>query len=1402
MGATGIALLGPLSVNGHGDVETVSLAPRDRVVLAALAVHPGEVVSAERLADALWGARPPASWNKVVPGCVMRLRRVLGAEAIETSGHGYRLVVPADEIDAQRFQRLVGRGRQLLTLGEAERAAHQLGEALALWRGRALIELAEWEPGRIEASRLEELRLDAEEARIDACLQSGQHREVLGEAQTRVAEAPLRERRWALLALAQYQAGRQGEALRTLRQARSLLSSELGLDPGPELVALEQAILRQDPSLVAEAVLTEPSATCPYLGLVPYDVGDSEGFFGRDAEVAECRRRLAMARVLAVVGPSGCGKSSIVRAGVVAALEREGRRVVVATPGAHPMDTLAWVPADRDTVLVIDQCEEALTLCSDIDEHTQFFHALAERAERCPLVVAIRADRLGDLSAHPTFARIVQRGFVLLGAMGEDDLRAAIEGPARQAGLLLEPGLVDLLVGEVADEPGALPLLSHALRQTWQQREGRTLTVAGYRKTGGIRGAVAHTAEEVYQRLPAEQRPLLRDLLLRLVAPSPNGEPVRARVPRRTLAADGVHEGLIEQLAAARLVTTDGEAVALAHEALARAWPRLRAWLDDDVGGQRILRHLAGAADTWEAMGRPESELYRGLRLNQAVDWCDDARPALSPIERAFLEAGTTLAAAEQRVAEEQTRRQVRINRRLRVLLAGVGILLVAAIVAGLLAWRQAERADRAAAVADAGRVASFSRTVTDTDRALLLAVEAARLDTSPETRASLLAALARRPAMVASAIGRELPATVEVNPVSGRVAVGGEHVSLHDAGTLGQLARADVPGLELAFHPDGRQLAIALGENLLDPRPVRLVDANTLEDVPVQLGGSIEPEASIWDLDYSSDGQFLAAAISVYSTKGQDIGREEVVVWDMTAPSRLPRRIETHAWAAALSPDGRMLYVGGLEVDTRLGVERPGVRVYDVATGRRLRAVYEPIESRHLGHRDQSDLLEVSPDGMTLAVGDGTDIVLLEASTLALQRRLSGPPERVQTVEFSHNGTMVASGSDHGTVLVWNVVAGTRRHELQGDVDDVWGLAFSPDDAIVYSEGGKLLAWDVRGDQRFVRRVVQPEGDDSFSSRAVPAPDGEAVAYFANTESGVRQGTIRFRDVATGRLGEPIETGHANRGAAWRPPGAEQFATTDGEGFVRVWDWRRGDLVAERKVAQGYVGGVAYSADGRRIVVGERSGAVFQVDADTLEPISDRIEVDAVIRELFATPDADTVLALLAGNSYAVIDLLDGTVAETELGVDPAWVDVSPDGTRFAVGAATGEVGVADIRTGEWVRPPAGSHDGWVQRVTYAPDGSVFISAGNDGQVKVWDGRTGEPLATIAPGTSNVWAAGEFLPDGHTIIVATRDGAVYTWDTRVESWIEFACRVAGRNLTDAEWRDTFADRPHRTTCP
>ena len=408
-------------------------------------------------------------------------------------------------------------------------------------------------------------------------------------------------------------------------------------------------------------------------------------------------------------------------------------------------------------MLVVDQCEEAVSLCGDASERSRFFAALADHAG--PLVVALRADRLGDVAAHPAFAALVERGLYLLKAMDETGIRAAIEGPARRAGLLVEPGLVDLLVRDVEGEPGALPLLSHALLQTWANREGRTLTVAGYHASGGIRGAVAQSAELVYEKAAPGQRLLLRDLLLRLVTPSPEGEPVRSRIPRRVIATDPDHEQVIELLVGARLVTSDEDMVELAHEALARAWPRLRGWLDDDVDGQRILRHLALAADTWDAMGRPDAELYRGMRLARALEWRERATPDLNAAEREFLDASQRHADA-QRHAARRRRRAVTT-----ALAAGVAVTATLAAIALVNQRRadheaerasdeaerandeaeragdEAQRADQEADRARAQALAASAISALDEDPSLakLLAVTSAiATDPTPETTAAL----------------------------------------------------------------------------------------------------------------------------------------------------------------------------------------------------------------------------------------------------------------------------------------------------------------------------------------------------------------------------------------------------------------------------------------------------------------------------------------------------------------------------------------------------------------------------------------------------------------------------------------------------------------------------------------
>ena len=239
---------------------------------------------------------------------------------------------------------------------------------------------------------------------------------------------------------------------------------------------------------------------------------------------------------------------------------------------------------------------------------------------------------------------------------------------------------------------------------------------------------MAKSAEDVYEAVPVEDRPLLRDLSLRLVAPGLEGEPVRGPVARRlwhpirsTTSRSSCWSG--------RVLTSDDGVVELAHEALARAWPRLRGWLDDDSEGQRIRRHLTGAADAWDALGRPDTELLRGVRLRQTLEWRERATPDLTVVEQHFITAAEAHAEEERRSAVAQAQRQKRVNRRLRALLAGVAVLLLVATLAGLAAVRQADRAREATVAADARRVGTQALVEPDVDQSLLLAVAANDLD-------------------------------------------------------------------------------------------------------------------------------------------------------------------------------------------------------------------------------------------------------------------------------------------------------------------------------------------------------------------------------------------------------------------------------------------------------------------------------------------------------------------------------------------------------------------------------------------------------------------------------------------------------------------------------------------------
>src|SRR6266508_1401327 len=556
-------LLGPLEVWREGRPLRLG-GERQRALLALLLLHANEVVPRERLIEELFGGDASETGVNALQVGISRLRRLLGESrssngdggVLLTRPPGYLLRAEPEQLDVALFEQLLARGRQSLAERDAAAAAGTMREALALWRGPALADLALLEFAQPEIRRLEELRLSALMERIEADLALGRADEVVPDLEALVQANLLQERLRGQLMLALYRAGRQADALEVYRQTRELLREELGLEPSKALQELEPSMLRQEAALDVEAGPAPPEpeggpVVCPFKGLAPFDVADAEFFFGRERVIAELVARLTSATFVGVVGASGSGKSSLVRAGLLPALAAgalpgsERWRLALMRPGPEPCAELERVlggqalpsaldrlrPGER-LVLAVDQLEELFTACDDEEERALLLSTLAgaaaDRDRRVVLVAALRADFYGRLAGYPGFAELLSRNHVLLGPMERDELARAIELPARRAGLQVERPLVEALVADVAAEPGALPFLSTMLLELWRLRETNVLRLETYRAAGGVRGAIARLAEQVYQQLSESERRLARTMLLRLAA----GEGSSA-VPRR-----------------------------------------------------------------------------------------------------------------------------------------------------------------------------------------------------------------------------------------------------------------------------------------------------------------------------------------------------------------------------------------------------------------------------------------------------------------------------------------------------------------------------------------------------------------------------------------------------------------------------------------------------------------------------------------------------------------------------------------------------------------------------------------------------------------------------------------------------------------------------------------------------
>ncbi|MGW0425190.1 nSTAND1 domain-containing NTPase [Streptomyces sp. NPDC003015] len=994
-----------------------------------------------------------------------------------------------------------------------------------------------------------------------------------------------------------------GERLPTLPVLLAYVTA-CGGDPGEWEGRWRKVFAESADARVIEDADDEDS---PYPGLARFETGDGEHFHGRDDLIAELGGLTAAKRFVGVTGASGSGKSSFLRAGLIPALRSPSAArgphlatIRLLTPGSHPLRThrALFTPHDGpgDTLLVVDQFEELFTLCADAGERAEFLGQLltaADPASRLRAVIAVRADFYGRCAEHGPLAEALRDSTLLVGPLPPAALREAVVRPAAAQRLVVERALTARIVADVAGEPGGLPLMAHAVREVWRRRTGRTLTLAAYEAVGGVRGAVAHTAEAVHARCTPAEAAALRRLLLRMVHPGDGTEDTRRPVDRAELDMDGTTAHVLELLVRNRLLTVDGTTVDLAHEALLGAWPRLRGWLDEDRERLRLHRGLTEAALAWDAWGRDAGALYRGTRLTRARETFGDGPDPgdvgeLNRLERDFLVASVD--------AHERGRRAaVRAVRRLRTLTAALAVLLCLAVIAGVAAWRQSGVSARQRDEAEARGAAELADTLRQSDprTAAHLGLAAWKVADLPETRRALRTAAAQSERDVFTAPeedGRAIDAPTWLGN-NGRIltTLVRDKVVQWDVATRRRIRSVEWPGLSedvVAVSEDGRLVARR------EPGGTDLVVGSLADGTAHRFATGPATDS---DAAFGPDGRTLLVRRLV---PGE---RATLTRWDVRRQRVLFRYQQGTGDGAlpAQSRDGRYLAwctdSGG----------QP--RILDTAAGH---LVATPVPTATGRALCQGDELTFTADSQAVATATSTGVVTWDIRPGRERPRLPLPD--ALRVEFAGDyavtwtvGSLAlwrldlpaaADDSPREPLLTFPVDtsalgdlrldpgAGVLRYREQGRTASVHTLSLQGLTGGAWRDrAARTAAFDIRGRPTRVKTPVTVNGEETVT------------VDLAGRTALTSEGTLV--DISTGR---PPKGRAGIQGEDYLTEGAfspdgRYLAAADVQGRVTLWDahhWRR-LAVLRSGGSNRHKLTLGFSADGSLVAASEPDGSV-----------------------------------------------------------------------------------------------------------------------------------------------------------------------------------------------------------------